>query len=159
MKVKIRPVRAVDKAAIMRILNILPEFRPFEVVVAEEVLDACLKDGTASGYYTLVAEDSEGVVGYVCYGPTPCTQDTWDIYWLAVTPEKQGNGTGGKLMDTAEADISRQNGRLMVIETSSQPLYEKTRRFHARIGYQLAATVAGFYAPGDDKLILVKQTS
>jgi GNAT superfamily N-acetyltransferase len=127
------------------------------VVVAEEVIDSFLDDPQGSGYHVLVAEDNSAIIGYVCYGPTPLTEGTWDIYWMAVTPEKQGKGVGAALLERAEKGIMEVEGRLAIIETSSIPSYEKTRLFHSHHGYELVARIPDFYAVGDDKLILQKQ--
>jgi GNAT superfamily N-acetyltransferase len=146
-----------DKPALTKILRITPEFKPAEVVVAEEVIDSYLADPDGSGYYTLVAELDSAIVGYICYGPAPLTEGTWDIYWMAVAADKQGKGTGGTLLAHAEDRIRKAQGRLIVIETSSKAGYEKTRRFYLRHGYEIISRIPDFYAPGDDKLILQKR--
>ena len=141
----------------MKILRITPEFKLSEIVIAEEVIDDCLKDPVNSGYYTLVAEDDSGVEGYISYGPTPLTEGTWDLYWEAVAQEKRGQGIGSALMQAAEKEIRKAKGRLALIETSSTPMYENTRRFHLGLGYEIIARIPDFYSPGDDKLILQKR--
>jgi ribosomal protein S18 acetylase RimI-like enzyme len=156
MTVGIRPMVARDKPALMRILRNTPEFKPFEVVVAEEVIDHYLSDPKGSGYFILIADDNSEVAGYICYGETPCTVGTWDIYWVAVAREKRGRGIGKILSETAEAAIKKARGRLAIIETSSTPLYENTRNFYLRRGYETVARIPDFYVPGDDKLILRK---
>ncbi|HUV76154.1 MAG TPA: GNAT family N-acetyltransferase [Dehalococcoidales bacterium] len=141
----------------MEILQNTPEFKASEVEVAEEVIDSYLHDVKGSGYYVLVAEDDSIVAGYICYGPTPLTDGTWDLYWQAIALEKRGQGIGGALMEAAEREIMQAKGRMAIIETSSTPLYEKTRRFHISHGYKLIGRIPDFYAPGDDKLILQKR--
>ena len=157
MKPAIRRMAANDKPAVMRILQQVPEFEPDEVVVAEELIDCYLQDSLASGYFILVAESDSMPVGYVCYGNTPLTKGTWDIYWMAVDPSKQSKGVGKALLSSAEEDIASREGRLIIIETSSKPLYEKTRQFHQARGYERIGRIADFYAPGDDKLIYQKR--
>jgi ribosomal protein S18 acetylase RimI-like enzyme len=156
MPVSIRPMVAGDKPALMRILRNTPEFKPFEVVVAEEVIDSYLNDPRA-GYFTLVAEDDGKIAGYICYGETPVTIGTWDIYWVAVDPTKRGRGIGKLLSEAAETAIKKAGGRMAIIETSSTPLYENTRKFYERRGYEPVARIPDFYMPGDDKLILRKK--
>ena len=141
----------------MALLRGLPEFKPAEVVVAEEVIDSYLADPAGSGYNTLVAQDGPAINGYICYGPAPLTEGTWDIYWIAVAAGEQGKGTGGALLAYAEDRIKEAGGRLIVIETSSQPGYEKTRRFYLNHGYKAVCHLPDFYAPGDDKIILQKR--
>lgn len=122
-----------------------------------ELIDACRRNGEKSGYYVLVAEDDEEVAGYICYGPTPLTNGTWDIYWEAVAQSRRGQGIGTRLMAAAEAEINRAGGRLALLETSATPAYENTRQFYYKHGYTEIARVSDFYEPGDDKLILQKK--
>ncbi len=65
-----------DKRALLQILKNTPEFKPFEVTVAEELIDYYLSDGVKSGYIIQIAEDDGEVAGYICYGETPCTVGT-----------------------------------------------------------------------------------
>jgi len=143
----------------MQILQNTPEFKPSEVAVAEEVIDSYLRDPEGSGYYVLVAEVASSVVGYISYGPTPLTDGTWDLYWQAVDQEKRGQGIGSALMEAAEGEIRKAQGRLAIIETSSTPAYENTRHFHLRHGYEVISCIPDFYAPDDDKLIMQKRMS
>jgi GNAT superfamily N-acetyltransferase len=146
-----------DRPRITKILRHTPEFKPSEVAVAEELIESYLDDPSGSGYHVLVAEVDSTVQGYICYGPTPLTEATWDVYWMAVAREKQGQGIGSALMKSAEKEIMKGQGRLSIIETSSTPAYEKTRNFHLSQGYEIVARIPDFYAPGDDKLILQKR--
>jgi predicted N-acetyltransferase YhbS len=157
MAIKIRPMTKRDKPTIMKILRATPEFKPSEVAVAEQVIDGYLHNSHQSGYYVLVAEVDRLVAGYICYGPTPLTEGTWDIYWMAVAQEEQKQGIGSTLIACAEDKIKKAQGRLAIIETSSKPEYEKTRRFHYHHGYELIGCIPDFYTPGDDKLILQKR--
>jgi len=124
--------------------------------VAEEVLDSYLNDPSA-GYFALVAETDTAVAGYICFGITPLTEGTWDIYWIAVAREMQGKGIGAVLLTVAENKIKQVEGRLIFAETSSIPEYDKTRRFYLAQGYGVAAQIADFYVPGDDKVIFQKR--
>ncbi len=131
-------------------------FRPEEVDMAREVLSEAAQRGESSGYAVRVASDVDGLLGYVCFGPTPGTQGTWDLYWIAVRPESQGRGIGSGLMNLAEEEIRRSSGRLIVVETSSQEMYEPTRRFYRSLGYREASRIPDFYDVGDDRLTFVK---
>lgn len=141
----------------MKILSNIPEFKASEINVAEEVIDCYLRDPIKSGYHVLVAEIDATITGYICYGPTPLTESTWDIYWEVVEREMQGRGIGSALMEYTEEKIVRDGGKLVIIETSSTPAYEKTRRFHLKNGYTVICRISDFYAPMDDKLIFQKR--
>ncbi|MDZ4247554.1 MAG: GNAT family N-acetyltransferase [Dehalococcoidia bacterium] len=148
-----------DKPSLVGILKDTPEFKPSEVAVAVEVIDSYLSDPEKSGYYVLVAELGSAVVGYICFGPTPMTECTWDLYWEAVDRKLQGQGIGSTLTRAAEDAIKKADGKLAVIETSSSEGYEKTLRFHFSQGYEINSRITDFYAPGDDRLILLKKLS
>ncbi len=153
----IREMRSSDRAAVSSILGQTPEFTRTEVGVAEELIDSYLAKGAESGYRVLVAEAAGEILGYVCFGPTPMTQSTWDIYWLAVSREKQGTGIGSALLAGCESRIRESGGRRAIIETSTTPPYERARRLYSHLGYESVCTIPDFYAPGDGKLILVKK--
>lgn len=157
MKIKVRPMIARDKPAVIDMLRNIPEFNPAEVIVAEEVLDDYLRDTIRSGYHVFIAETDSLIVGYICYGPTPLTEGTWDIYWLAVAPNQQSKGIGKSLLAFAEGNIKETSGKIAVIETSSRPEYESTGRFYRTQGYEVACRIADFYASGDDKVMFIKR--
>lgn len=157
MITRIRQMAPEDKLSIIQILNNTPEFKPSEVIVAEEVIDSYLEDPSGSGYHIFIALIDNSIAGYICYGPTPLTEGTWDLYWLAITPKLQGRGIGKVLIAFAEGKIRQAEGRLAIVETSSSPEYERTRGFYYSRGYELVCRIADFYLPGDDKLIFQKQ--
>ena len=153
----IRPMTRKDKSAVLSILQNTPEFTPAEVVLADEVISDYLFNPTESGYFILVAEIDSAIGGYVCYGPTPITEGTWDIYWIAVDHNIQGQGIGRQLMAASEEKIKEAGGRLILVETSSKPGYEKTNLFYQRVGYKEAARIIDFYCIGDDQIIYEKR--
>ncbi len=147
-----------DRQAIVELLRETGFFYREEVEVAAEVLDEALAKGPAGDYQSFCCEDEAGAaVGWVCFGATPCTQGTFDVYWLAVAPAAQGRGIGRKLMVHAEDSIRTRGGRLVIVETAGREAYAPTRSFYERIGYEEAARVADFYAEGDDKVIYTKR--
>lgn len=154
----IRPLEARDRPAVEHIVSGVSVFSPDEVEIALELIDEWLEDGEASGYLTCVLEDGDpGVVrGYVCFGPTPLTDSTWDLYWVAVDPAAQGRGYGQKLLAFAESEMQRRGGRLLLIETASHEAYGATIRFYERAGYELVSRIRDFYRAGDDKLTFAK---
>lgn len=156
MAIKIRPLTSPDKPAIMDIVSTTPEFDEMDRVVAEELVDAYLADGTESGYHILVAEADARVNGYVCYGPTPLTENTWDVYWIAVAREKHGKGIGTALLTAAESNIKKAKGRMILIETESHTSYEKTQQFYFKRGYTVVCNIPDFYKVGHGKLVYQK---
>lgn len=160
MTVVVRPLDAADRDAIASIVTRVGNFTAAEIEVAMELIDECLADGEASGYLTyVVVEDgaTPPVRGYVCFGPAPMTEATFDLYWIAVDPDDHGSGYGARLLAAAEADVRSRGGRLLLIETASQPAYTSTIRFYERSGYTLASRIVDYYRLGDDKLVFEKR--
>jgi ribosomal protein S18 acetylase RimI-like enzyme len=129
-------------------------FHEAEVATAVELLDEAL-DGD-DDYRFLGAFDGDDLVGYACYGPTPDTLGTYDLYWIAVDRARQGTGIGTRLVQAIERTLATARGRLIVVETSSRSDYTATRGFYEARGYRRTATIPGYYAPGDDLVIYAK---
>jgi ribosomal protein S18 acetylase RimI-like enzyme len=129
-------------------------FREAEVATAVELLDDAL-DGD-DDYRFLGAFEDDELVGYACFGPTPDTLGTYDLYWIAVDRSRQGEGIGSQLVRSVERTLAAEHGRLIVVETSSRSDYAPTRGFYEARGYRRAATIPGYYAPGDDLVIYAK---
>ncbi|MDR3200079.1 MAG: GNAT family N-acetyltransferase [Spirochaetales bacterium] len=153
----IRAMQRKDREPVLDILRRSGMFTGEELDVAQELIDIWLDRPEQKDYiiFTAVAED--GVAGYVCFGPTPATETTWDLYWIAVSPELQGRGVGGKLLSFAEKEIAARRGRMIIIETSSTERYRPTRDFYEKKGYVIEARVRDFYRAGDDRLIYTRR--
>ena len=83
-----------DLERVRRIIEGSGFFHPYEVTVAVEVVNERLLKGLESGYYFLFAEVNGEVAGYACYGPVPCTEASYDIYWIAVRNDLRHHGSG-----------------------------------------------------------------
>jgi ribosomal protein S18 acetylase RimI-like enzyme len=155
----LRQLNSNDRRRVEEITRAAGLFREDEIPVALEVFDDAVRLPAGSSSYTLLGADLEGrLVGWICWGPTPCTLGTYDLYWMAVDPALQGVGIGTALLREMERQL---NGvaRLIVIETAGRPDYAPTRGFYEARGYRAAATIADFYGPGDDQVVFVKKVN
>jgi ribosomal protein S18 acetylase RimI-like enzyme len=150
----LRPVGRAHRARLETLVRDTGLFREAEVRTAVELLDEAL-DGD-DDYRFLGAFDGDELVGYACFGPTPDTVGTFDLYWIAVDKRRQGSGIGTQLVTAVEQRLSAVGGRLIVVETSSRSDYDATRRFYEAKGYTRTATIPGYYAQGDDLVIYIK---
>jgi len=151
-----REVRPSDAQAVEDLVCATGVFSEAEVAVARELVEERLKRGAASGYEFLFADDEQGLLGYACWGPIPCTEKSFDLYWIAVRPERHGKGVGRRILAAAEQEIGGAGGTRIYVETSTRTAYDATRAFYERCGYACAATLDDFYAPGDGKAIYLK---
>lgn len=151
-------LRKSDVTAIREILRSAGFFYEHEIDVAVELAEENMKKGEeASGYIFLIAEDNRGPVAFACYGKTPCTADSFDLYWIAVHQVLRRQGWGKKIMQMVSDAISGLGGKKLWIETSSRPLYEATRMFYLKNGCELIAELPDFYGEGDNKCIFMKR--
>lgn len=157
MNLEIRTLLENDRSEVDRILAATGMFTAAEIEVADELLDIFLHKPGQKDYQIDVACQGNRVCGYVCFGPTPATESTFDLYWIAVAPELQGHGIGKKLLHFAEQESQSQGGKLLIIETSSKELYRPTQAFYLNNGYQIEARIKDFYAAGDDRLIFTRR--
>jgi ribosomal protein S18 acetylase RimI-like enzyme len=154
----IRPMTRTDRPTVLALIEATDFFRPDEIQVAAELIDAYLDQPDQRDYGVVVVTDEHGAVaGYMTYGPTPLTLGTFDLYWMAVDPKAQGQGYGRALVEWLERYARREGGRLLVIETSSTAKYEPTRRFYLGLKYTEVARIPDFYGPGDDRVIYTKR--
>jgi len=149
----LRPLAAADRRRIEEITRAVLVFRNDEVPVALEVFDGAV--GGSPDYIALGATVDERLVGWICWGPTPCTLGTYDLYWMAVDPTMHGSGIGAALLREMEGRLAG-SARLIVVETAGRPDYRPTRAFYEARGYRKAAIIPDFYAPGDDQVVYVK---
>ena len=176
---RLRDLTSADAARILELTRATGVFRDEELLIAEEVFRDCVnhpgptggiatlagtdalpdaRTGDPSGrpYFALGAELDGILAGWICWGQTPCTEGTWDLYWMAVDPALHGAGVGTALVDAMELRL-RGRARLIAVDTSGRADYAPTRSFYAARGYCAVATVPDFYAPGDDQVIFTKQ--
>jgi ribosomal protein S18 acetylase RimI-like enzyme len=164
---------AKDRSRVRDILLATNVFREAEIDVAIELFDevfgapmtvegavpASSSSAPASTDYFFLGAftPDEMLAGFACYGPTPGTDRTYDLYWIAVDPATQGTGCGTILLNEVERRLKGQNARLVVVETSSRSDYKNTRGFYIRRGYTEAARARDFYAPADDRITFTKR--
>jgi ribosomal protein S18 acetylase RimI-like enzyme len=152
----IRPLASGDRARILEILIATTRFTRQEVGWAMELVDL-VAAGPKTEYQAHVVEDAaQCVQGYVLFGPTPMAEGVFDLYWIAVDPRQQGQGLGQILLRFVENEVRRQDGRMLLIETSSKRSYVPTVRFYQRAGYTEISRIKDFYRIEDDKVVFSK---
>lgn len=153
---EIRPIAAKDREPLAELLRRIDTFSPPEVSCALELIDLALTSNK-SDYQVLVATKGNKVVGYICYGPTPMTVGTFDLYWIASAPEVRGQGVGSALVAAMEGDLRKRKARLLRVETSAMEAYGPTRGFYEAMQYKEEARFRDFYKVGEDLIILSKR--
>jgi ribosomal protein S18 acetylase RimI-like enzyme len=150
---KIRPLVEKDRARLLSMLIKTRSFTSAEIDVAMELIDIVLKDRMQKDYIIhCIVDDQDQAMGYICYGPTPMTQGTFDLYWIAVDSDFQKQGVGSKLLVFLDEAVRTRGGRMILADTSTIPHYEKTQKFYLKNGFIEAARVLDYYHPGNDRI-------
>lgn len=150
----IRPLAAGDRDALAAVIASDATFKAEEVAVALELIDAAIAGST--DYEVLVADD-DGPCGYICFGRTPMTERSYDLYWIVVHARVRGRGLARRLVEAMEAALRARGGGQVRVETSETEGYGAARALYTRLGYPEAARLHDFYAPGDALITYYKR--
>jgi len=149
----IRNLNIDDRDKIEKILIDTNNFNNNEIIIAMELIDIYLDIEDQKDYEIFVDADNDVVNGYICIGPRPLTKGTYDLYWIAVNPNVQARGIGSGLIKYIEDYLKQKSARLILIETSGKPGYEKERKFYLKNKYDLIVEIKDFY-DADDSLVV-----
>ena len=122
-----RQLVAADRETVRSLTSTTGFFTDAEVQIAVELVQEHLRQGEASGYHFLFAQQGPQVLGYACYGPIPCTTHSFDLYWVVVEASQQRRGLGRRLLTEVESCVRASGGRYLYVDTSGRAQYAPTR--------------------------------
>jgi ribosomal protein S18 acetylase RimI-like enzyme len=154
----VRKVVKEDLEAVERLVKGVENFNEEEVATAIDLVTQSV-DAPQNGYETLVAVEKGNVLGFICFGRTPLTEQTFDLYWIAVGKDHRKKGVGKALHEAFIACIRERQGRLVRVETSTKPSYTATLKFYEALGYETVAVIDNFYRDGDSLCTFVLRLS
>ena len=152
-----RPLTPNDVEPMVRLAVAAELFPPEAGEFLREQARAWLDGGEGPGGWAVEDDDGGGLGSVVFYEPRLATDRVWALTMIAVAPTLQGGGRGARALRWVEDTLRAQGQRLLVIETSSTPRYDKTRRFYARSGFQQVAVVPDYFEDGDDMVLFHKR--
>ena len=153
-----RPVTTVRSAVagdLVDFKSIIDGNELFPSDMLDDMMSAYL-GGSATGDHWVAGEVGSQLAGVGYFVPERMTEGAWNLLLIAVEPRLQGLGIGAAIMAHAEQTVIASGGRLLLVETSGLPEFEKTRGFYRRIEYVEEARIRNFYQAGEDKVVFVK---
>lgn len=124
---------------------------------ASEFLEGAARTWFAGGPGEWVVDEVAGdVVGVAFFEPRPATDRVWALTMIAVDPSRQAGGRGSALLHHVEGVLRERQQRLLVVETSGTPQYDRTRRFYEKLDYTAVARVPDYFADRDDMVLFRK---
>lgn len=150
----IRPTVAADLPALKQVID-SNELFPSEML--DDMIAAYFAN-PASGEFWLTDEDEKdgGPVGVAYCAPERMTEGTWNLLLIAEHPTRQGQGRGAAMLKYVERALMSRGQRVLLVETSGLPSFERTREFYRKNGYDLEGRIRDFYNAGEDKIVFRK---
>lgn len=155
----IRTATPADTPAVVALVVDTAMFLPHEVGPVHEMLANFHAGRLGAGHLVEVWTDDPDrpPSGVAYFGPDAMTDRKWDLWMIAVAPDRQGHGIGGALLRSAEGHVLAGGGRLLLIETSSLPRFDAARAFYGKHAYTEVARIPDFYADGDSKVVFARR--
>lgn len=129
-------------------------FQPGELEELNTMLAAYLSGNHNNDEFWLTDDDDGEPVGVAYCAPERMTDGTWNLLFIAIRPDRQGQGRGSALIHHVEQTLMDQGARLLLVETLAS--FKDTRAFYRKRGYEEEACIRDFYAAGADKVVYRK---
>lgn len=153
----IRSTTPDDTIALIALADATGLFQPNQLEELGEMLSDYF--GGNSDDRLWIADDDNGAVGVAYCEMERMTDGTWNLQLIAIRPDCQGQGRGATLLRYVEQTLTVRGGRVLLVETSGLPDFERTRAFYRKCGYDEEARIRDFYKAGDDKIVYRKALS
>ena len=163
MPLTLRALAPTDRPLLERVLRSDDTFLDNEVDVALELIDDALAKPASDYWFAIAVDDdpagigADGVVGYICFGPTPMTASSYDLYWIVVHSDARGRGVAGALIRHMESELAGRGATGIRIETSHLESYGSARHVYDRHAYSEVGRIEDFYREGDALVTFYKR--
>ncbi len=153
-----------DMIALIAIADATGLFEPNQLnEISGMLTDYFASDSGNSDHFWITDDDEDdGPVGVAYCAPEPMTDGTWNLQLIAIRPDRQGQERGTALLGYVEQTLTVRGARVLLVETSGLPSFERTRAFYRKCGYDEEARIRDFYKAGEDKIVyrkaLLKET-
>lgn len=144
MPIVIRPETAADNAVIEQLTTAAFQNAPHTNHTEQFIVNALRRAGQLS--VSLVAQDGDEMVGHVAISPVSLTCGTTGWYGvgpISVSPERQGQGIGTQLMQSALAQLRRRESAGCVV--LGDPAYYGRFGFFVQPGLVLSGVPAEYF--------------
>ena len=149
----IRPVTTADVDELKIVLDSCELF-------PSEYLDEMISDyfnnaETEDVWFTFLIDEKPIAIGYCV--PEKLTEGTYNLLAIGVSQNAQRKGVASAMMEYIEQQLKQKNGRLLLVETSSDEAQIAARKLYQKIGYKQVAVIDDFWKDGEDKIVFLKQ--
>ena len=147
-------IRTITSADMFALKGVIDANGLFPSDMLDEMTAAFFQGKTPDDIWLTV--DQEGPIAVLYCAPEQMTVGTSNLYLIAVHPDRQGEGVGTLLIEHVEKQLKAKGQRILLVETSGLPAFERTRAFYQSRGFHQEARIREFYREGEDKIIFRK---
>jgi ribosomal protein S18 acetylase RimI-like enzyme len=149
-------IRAVIKSDIEGLKEVVDSNELFPSEYLEEMISDYLSNpDTKDIWFTYIDDNKQVAIGYCV--PEKLTDGTYNLLAIGVSQNNQRKGIASQMMDYIEQQLKQKDGRILIVETSSDDAQIAARQFYHQIGYTQAAVIKDFWKDGEDKIIFWKK--
>lgn len=101
---------------------------------------------------SFVAEDDEGLAGFLCGFRSQTYADEAYIHFVGVDPARRGSGLGSRLYERFFEAIAPRT----VVRAVTAPINERSIAFHQALGFEVERVDEDYDGRGEARVLLVK---
>ncbi|MBE9030358.1 GNAT family N-acetyltransferase [filamentous cyanobacterium LEGE 11480] len=147
-------IRSITPSDLPALKMIIDANELFPSAMLDEMTSDYLRQDSSNEFW--LTDDDGGLVTIAYCAPEKMTEGTYNLYLIAVHPDRQGQGRGTAMMQHIEQMLANQGERLLLVETSALDGFAATQAFYRKCGYEEEARIREFYQAGEDKIIFRK---
>lgn len=153
MTKNIRPVTHADIDGLKNVLDSCGLF-PSEYL-DEMISDYFNNSDTHDIWFTSIDSGRPVAIGYCV--PEKLTNGTYNLLAIGVSEDFQRKGIANEMMNYIERQLKSKDGRILIVETSSDDAQIGARNLYQKIGYTKEAVIRDFWNEGEDKIVFWKR--
>lgn len=85
------------------------------------------------------------------------TDGTYNLLAIGVSEDHQRKGIASEMIHYIEQLLKQKEGRILIVETSTDDAQIGARKFYKQIGYTQEAVIRDFWKEGEDKIVFWKK--
>lgn len=89
--------------------------------------------------------------------PEKFTDGTYNLLAIGVSQDSQRKGIASEMMKYIELLLKTKDGRILIVETSTDDAQIGARKFYKQVGYTQEAVIRDFWKDGEDKIVFWKK--
>ena len=149
-------IRDVIKEDISELKNVIDSSELFPSEFLDEMISDYFNNlETQDIWITYIDNNKPVAIGYCV--PEKLTEGTYNLLAIGVSRNAQRKGIASEMMKHVEQLLKNKDGRILIVETSSDDAQIGAREFYKKIGYTQEAIIRDFWRAGEDKIVFWKK--